>query len=748
MSTIDPAASPGDLRALAEQSKAWPFEQAKAIVARLKKKPKDEVLFETGYGPSGLPHIGTFGEVARTTMVRYAFRVLTDDKVKTRLIAFSDDMDGLRKVPDNVPNKEMLEQHLGEPLTRVPDPFGTHQSFGAHNNARLRAFLDAFGFDYEFASSTDYYTSGKFDATLLRVLERVDQVMAVMLPSLREERAASYSPFLPICPRTGVVLYVPIAAHDVKAGTISYDDPETKERVTLPVTGGHCKLQWKPDWAMRWVALGVDYEMAGKDLIDSVKLSGKICIALGGTPPEGFNYELFLDEYGQKISKSKGNGLTIDEWLRYASPESLSCFMYREPKAAKRLHFDVIPRTVDEYQQSLDGFPRQDAKQQLANPVWHIHAGNPPAADMPVTFQLLLTLVSSSNAENAATLWGFIGRYRPGVTPQTHPKLDAMVGYAINYYRDFVAPTKQFREPTPTERAALQDLRDALSQLPAEASAEDIQNVVYEIGRREPFLDAVKKGKDGRPGVSLDWFNMLYQVLLGQEKGPRFGSFVAVYGLSNAVAMIDGALARSAKPEPNNAEAIRKIAEQALQDALEIYQLIALLRAKNTDSVNSSLARVGAVTASATLQNALISRLVLLVMRAYDEPRSGEQNLRAAVEMLKTDQTAREIFDLGQKVKKVSDFEEQWTKCFGDHRRPKIKNFRDKRTAHLGRSAEDIADAEYRELFEFGEATAQAMELLALGTGVAVKPVTGNNNAAAEADAIWKPWQISSKSPD
>ena len=540
MSTIDVAATPGDLRSLAEQSNAWPFEQAKQIVARLQKKPKDEVLFSTGYGPSGLPHLGTFGEVARTTMVRHAFRVLTEDKIKTRLIAFSDDVDGLRKVPDNVPNKEMLSEHLGKPLTQVPDPFGTHESFGAHNNARLRAFLDTFDFDYEFASSTDYYKSGKFDATLLLMLERIDRVMAIMLPSLREERAASYSPFLPICPRTGMVLYVPIVSHDAKAGTISYDDPDTKQRVTLPVTGGRCKLQWKPDWAMRWTALGVDYEMAGKDLIDSVKLSGKICAALDGMPAEGFNYELFLDEKGQKISKSKGNGLTIDEWLRYAPPESLSLFMYREPKSAKRLYFDVIPRNVDEYHQFLEAFPKQDPKQQLANPVWHIHAG------LPVTFQLLLTLVSSSNAENAATLWGFIGRYRPGVTPQTHPKLDAMVGYAINYYRDFVAPTKRFREPTDTERAALQDLRDALSQLPAGSTAEDIQNVVYEIGRREPFLDPVKKGKDGRPGVSLDWFNMLYQVLLGQEKGPRFGSFVAVYGLADSVAMIDGALARSA----------------------------------------------------------------------------------------------------------------------------------------------------------------------------------------------------------
>src|SRR4249919_3168070 len=534
------------LRELAETANAWPFEEARKIVARLKKKPKDEVIFETGYGPSGLPHIGTFGEVARTTMVRHAFRVLTDDKIKTRLIAFSDDMDGLRKVPDNVPNKDMLATHLGKPLTQVPDPFSNeYPSFAAHNNARLRAFLDTFGFDYEFLSSTDCYKSGRFDATLTLFLQRFDAVMNIMLPSLREERAQTYSPFLPIHPKTGVVMQVP-AEPNLANGTIVWSDPETGERFETPVTGGHCKLQWKPYWAMRWLALGVDYEMSGKDLTDSVKLSGEIARALGGTPPDGFNYELFLDDKGQKISKSKGNGLTIDEWLRYASPESLSLFMYREPKAAKRLYFDVIPRQVDDYQQFLDGFSRQDGRQQLQNPVWHIHSGMPPKADMPVTFQLLLTLVSSSNAENAETLWGFIGRYRSGVTPQTHPKLDAMVGYAINYYRDFVAPTKKFREPTDTERVALQDLRDALSQLPPESSAEDIQNVVYEIGRREPFLDQVKKGKDGRPGVSLDWFNMLYQVLLGQEKGPRFGSFVAVYGVTNAVAMIDGALARSA----------------------------------------------------------------------------------------------------------------------------------------------------------------------------------------------------------
>jgi lysyl-tRNA synthetase, class I len=544
MTTAD--AQTASLREIAEQSHAWPFEEARKIVARLKKRPRDEVIFETGYGPSGLPHIGTFGEVARTSMVRHAFRVLTDDAIRTRLIAFSDDMDGLRKVPDNVPNREMVAAHLGKPLTKVPDPFGTHGSFAEHNNARLRAFLDQFGFDYEFLSSTACYTSGRFDAALMKVLQHYDEVMTIMLPSLREERAESYSPFLPISQTSGIVLQVPVVAHDAKAGTITYEDPDTKERVTTPVTGGRCKLQWKPDWAMRWVALGVDYEMAGKDLIDSVKLSGEICRALGGTPPEGFNYELFLDEHGQKISKSKGNGLTIEEWLRYASPESLSLFMYREPKAAKRLYFDVIPRHVDDYLQFLDAYPRQDAKERLGNPVWHIHGGAPPRSDNPVPFAMLLSLVTASNAENADTLWGFIGRYRPGVTRQTHPHLAALVDYAITYYRDFVLPAKKFREPSAAERAALSDLRDALSQLASDADAQAVQDVVYEVGRREPFLDQKKKAKDGKPGVTLDWFNMLYQVLLGQEKGPRFGSFVAAYGVQNTVDMIDGALARSA----------------------------------------------------------------------------------------------------------------------------------------------------------------------------------------------------------
>ncbi|PSC06793.1 lysine--tRNA ligase [Alsobacter soli] len=541
---------PQTLQEAAQNAAAWPFEEARKLVERVKRSGKKEVLFETGYGPSGLPHIGTFGEVARTSMVRHAFRVLTDDKIPTRLVAFSDDMDGLRKVPDNVPNKDVLQAALGKPLTQVPDPFGTHPSFGEHNNARLRAFLDAFGFEYEFLSATECYKSGRFDATLRLMLERYDAVMAIMLPSLRAERAQSYSPFLPVHPRTGIVMQVPIDEVKVDAATIVWRDPETGERFETPVTGGHCKLQWKPDWAMRWVALGVDYEMAGKDLIDSVKLSGQIARALGAEPPEGFNYELFLDDKGQKISKSKGNGLTIEEWLGYASPESLSLFMYNKPREAKKLHFDVIPRAVDDYLGFLERFQKQGLREQLANPAWHIHGGSPPApetihsadASAPgtsVTFGMLLNLVAVANSEDPAVLWGFLRRYAPGASPETNPRLDKLVRYAVAYFRDFVRPAKVYRAPTDAERAALEDLSESLREFEGSTDADAIQFAVYEVGRRHfPDTSGKSKSPDGRPGVSQQWFSTLYQILLGAERGPRFGSFAALYGVAETRALI------------------------------------------------------------------------------------------------------------------------------------------------------------------------------------------------------------------
>ena len=517
-------------RSYALAARAWPFEEARKLVARFKNAPpaKCYVLFETGYGPSGLPHIGTFGEVVRTTMVRQAFRRMSD--LPTRLFSFSDDMDGLRKVPDNVPNPEMLEQHLGQPLTRIPDPFGKYESFGHHNNAMLRRFLDGFGFDYEFQSSTVFYTSGRFDQGLLDVLRHYDEIMAVMLPTLGEERQQSYSPFLPISPKTGRVLQVPILEVKPDAGSIVFRD-EDGTLTELPVTGGRCKLQWKPDWAMRWHALAVDYEMSGKDLIPSVELGNKICRILGSQPPEGFNYELFLDDKGQKISKSKGNGLSVDEWLAYAPPESLALFMYQKPRAAKRLYFDVIPRAVDDYLTFLDKFPQETPAQQMENPVWHIHDGRPPAGGLPIGFGILLNLASVAHAQDKAALWGYISRYVPDVAPENQPLLDRLVGHALAYYRDFVRPAKRYRAPSELERQALADLRAELEALPPGAVPDEIQDRVYAVGKRHPFADLKA------------WFQALYEILLGQSTGPRMGSFIALYGIAETIGLIDKALA-------------------------------------------------------------------------------------------------------------------------------------------------------------------------------------------------------------
>ncbi|NBN78818.1 lysine--tRNA ligase [Microvirga tunisiensis] len=528
----------------ARTSKAWPFEEARKLVKRVEKRdPSIPVLFETGYGPSGLPHIGTFGEVARTTMVRTAFRVLTEDKIPTRLLCFSDDMDGMRKIPENVPDQEALKPYLQMPLTVVPNPFGgDYKSFGDHNNAMLRRFLDTFGFEYEFASATEYYKSGKLDGILLKAVEKYQDLMDVMLPTLGEERRATYSPFLPISPLSGRVLYVPMKDVNAREGTITFEDEDGTD-VTLPVTGGRVKLQWKPDFGARWAALNVDFEMFGKDHGPNMPVYDRICQVLGGTPPEHFVYELFLADDGAKISKSKGNGLTIDEWLTYASPESLALYMFQKPKTAKKLYFDVIPRAVDEYLAYAEKFPAMSAEQKLMNPAWHIHSGAVPATSSPVPFAMLLNLVSASNAENKDVLWAFITRYAPDVTRQSHPGLDQLVTYAIRYFDDFVKPTKQFRAPDAVEQAALAELDAALAALPVGADGGTIQDAVLDVARKiERYQDHSKKSPDGGPGVSVAWFQALYKVLLGLEQGPRFGSFVALYGIAETRALIARAL--------------------------------------------------------------------------------------------------------------------------------------------------------------------------------------------------------------
>ena len=515
--------------------KAWPFEEAQKIALRAAELAKREVLFETGYGPSGLPHIGTFGEVARTSWVRHAYTVLTGHP--SRLLAFSDDMDGLRKVPDNVPDRDMLRGYLGKPLTRIPDPFGTHESFGHHNNAMLRGFLDRFGFDYEFASSSDYYAQGRFDAGLRRVLEAFDEITAVILPTLGPERRGTYSPILPVHPDTGIVEQVRIDRVDVSAATVFWTDSGGK-RFETSVLGGAAKCQWKTDWAMRWFALGVDYEMSGKDLIDSVKLSGQVCRVLGAKPPIGYTYELFLDERGQKISKSRGNGLSVEEWLRYAPPESLSQFMFNQPHRAKKLFFDVIPRAVDEYianveRAKIEASSEEGSAALPANPAWHAHLGHiPDQAGSPIAFGMLLNLASVINAETPDILWGFVKRYLPHATPERDPFLARLIDHAVLYYRDFVRPQKRFRPADATERAALADLAETLRGMSPTATAEAMQDVVYEVGKRHPF-----------PALKA-WFGCLYQVLLGQQEGPRFGGFVALYGVANTVSLIEHQLGR------------------------------------------------------------------------------------------------------------------------------------------------------------------------------------------------------------
>ncbi len=517
-----------ELRELAMTSKAWPFEEAKKLVKRFSKKPPASgyVLFETGYGPSGLPHIGTFGEVARTTMIRRAFEAISD--LPTKLICFSDDLDGMRKVPGNVPDAKALEEHLQRPLSDVPDPFGTHESFADHNNAMLRRFLDTFGFQYDFVSSATFYRSGQFDEILLKCVEKYDEIMEVMLASLREERRATYSIFLPISAKTGRVLYVPMKSVNAAEGTITFE--EDGEDVTMKVTGGQVKLQWKPDFGARWAALNVDFEMYGKDHSTNTHIYDKICRILGAPAPAHYVYEMFLDKDGQKISKTSGNGISIDKWLTYASAESLSYFMYQKPRSAKRLHFDVIPKMVDEYHQQLRAFEGQDLKARLNNPVWHIHRGQAPASDMVVPFSMLLNLASASNAENTEQMWGFINKYAPEASAKTHPGLDAAAGQAVRYFHDFVKPEKVYRAATDLERAALESLAGKLKNWEGEAEADALQSLVFAVGKEHEFEPL------------RDWFKAIYEVLLGASQGPRFGGFIALYGVPETVALIEKAL--------------------------------------------------------------------------------------------------------------------------------------------------------------------------------------------------------------
>lgn len=512
--------------------KAWPFIEAIRIIENFGgiknfiKPSKNYVLFETGYGPSGLPHIGTFGEIVRTSMVRHAFNSIVN--CSTKLITFSDDMDGLRKVPDNVPNPEMLNKYLGKPLTSIPDPFEKYESFGHHNNAKLKFFLDQFGFKYDFLSSTQKYKSGSFDEILKLILQNHQQIVSIILPTLRSERQKTYSPFLPLSPITGKVLQVKIIEYRVHSNSLIFVDPSNNKLTEVEITGGKCKLQWKVDWAMRWMALGVDYEMCGKDLNESVELASKVCRLLNKKPPINLIYEMFLDEKGEKISKSVGNGISVDQWLRYASPESLSLFMYHKPKSAKKLFFDVIPKNVDEYTAFLNKFQQEDESIKFNNPIWHIHFNNlPPIPERVITFNTLMNLVSVCNSIDKKVIWGFLKEYDENLDPKINKSLDKLIGYAINYYIDFILPNKKYLKVDNQNKKIIEDLYQLLKSIDKNSTSEEIQTKIYEIGKKHNFSNL------------RDFFKLIYRILLGQDQGPRLGSFIKVFGIDKTCELIN-----------------------------------------------------------------------------------------------------------------------------------------------------------------------------------------------------------------
>ncbi len=507
---------------LIKSTSSWPFVEVRKLLKDRSSiiQKKNKIIFQTGYGPSGLPHIGTFGEVSRTCMMINALNHIK--KIETELITFSDDMDGLRKVPENIPNSKILHDNLGKPLTSIPDPFEKHKSFGEHNNNLLIDFLNKFNFKFIFKSSTENYKKGVFNDGIIRVLEKYDEVMNLILPTLRSERRKTYSPLLPICPDTGKVLEIPIKEIDKKNNKVVFDN--NGKNMKLDILNGGCKLQWKVDWAMRWFTFDVDFEMYGKDLIESAIISSKVCDILGKKPPSGFAYELFLDEKGEKISKSKGNGITIEKWLRYASPESLSLYMYQNPKRAKKLYPEVVPKAVDEYLSYIEKYSSQKSNEKILNPVWHVHNGSPPSEKIVMPFSMLLNIVGSSNAKSKDVLWKFIKKFHKEINPQNHKILDELTKYAINYFEDEVEPKKKFKKPNKTEKKALENLILQLNKVSQNTPAEEIQTMIYSVGKENGYKENLR-----------DWFKLIYQVTFGEENGPRMGFFISFFGVKETI---------------------------------------------------------------------------------------------------------------------------------------------------------------------------------------------------------------------
>ena len=513
--------------------RSWPFKEAEKLCKRFQHPPESPVRFETGFGPSGLPHIGTFAENARTTWVRHAFEFLTG--WPTQLIAFSDDMDGLRKVPLNMPRQDMLANHLGKPLCHIPDPFETSDSYSGTMNTKLRSFLDGYQFDYTFQGSYEAYQRGDFNEGLEIILRNVDAVKSIILPTMSAEKGRDWSPFFPICGKCGKINSTRVTGYDVANNAVGYVCDRQEDRAkgcgyqgTASIFNGHVKVGWKVDWALRWYAYDIAYEMYGKDLIESAKLSGRITRLMGKQPPTGLFCELFLDEDGRKISKSVGKGLTIDSWTMYAPLESLLYYIFQNPKQAKRLFWGIVPKSVDDYLLGLNNYHSLDAQKKPDSPLWHLFnkGAGVPEFKTSINFSLVNNLVSAVGADDRELILEYLKRYDPGIEAH-RAVIEDLVNKAMNYYRDFIVPHKRYRMPTTQEKKMLMRLRDELAAYEGDDEKE-IQTLPFAVAREysEP---------------PNNFFKLFYEVVFGQERGPRFGTFVRLVGKEKAISLLDEA---------------------------------------------------------------------------------------------------------------------------------------------------------------------------------------------------------------
>ncbi len=521
--------------------KEWPFVESRRILDRLERLGKSSVTAETGYGPSGLPHIGTFGEVARTSFVLQALATVAP-KVESRIIAFSDDMDGLRDVPKNLPNGQMLTSHLGKPLTAIPDPFGQEKSFAHYMNHRLRDFLDSYGFRYQFASSTESYASGVFDEGLRRIMGNYDAIRDLFTATIAEEKRAAWSPFFPICESCGRVYSTRVTELDTKGFRVAYacDAPlagkygSCGHTGSTSVLGGTCKVGWKVDWALRWFSLGIDYEMHGEDLLDSARLSSKIVKILGGEPPELFKYELFLDEKGKKISKKIGNGISLEQWLRFAPVDSLLYIMYVKPQQAKKMGLPILPEILDQYLELVAEYDgAEDSPVPFISRLSHgAHAGK-LEGQKTITYSLILELILALNQDDPRIVRDYLLKYQPAIAGNV-AYYEELIKDALAYYREVLLPSRKAEPADHLMDDTLRALRDELARLEAAGTAPDadaLQTMAFQLAK-------------DRDVKMKDWFRALYRVFLGQSQGPRIGSFIALLGYKDCIERLEAHLVK------------------------------------------------------------------------------------------------------------------------------------------------------------------------------------------------------------